>query len=46
MKEAIVEKCDYSEHDAGRFEKQRTTDPHPVSACGDVRWSECKCIKQ
>ena len=46
MKEATVEKCDYSELDAQRFENQRSTNPYPISACGDVRWSECICEKK
>jgi hypothetical protein len=46
MKEAKVEKCDYSEIDAQRFENQRSCKPYSVSACDDVRWSECICEKR
>ena len=46
MKEAMVEKCDYTEIDALRFENQRSCNPYSVSACNDVRWSECKCEKR
>ena len=44
-KDDTVVKCE-SERNIHRFEKQRTTNPYPISACGDIRWSECKCIKR
>jgi len=45
-KDTTVIKCDYSELDAQKFENQRTCDPYPISACNDVRWSECMCEKR
>ena len=47
FEKGYVEKCEYSELDAQRFENQRSTQPAVISVCGDIiRWSDCICEKQ
>jgi hypothetical protein len=45
IKYVYKDTCGFSETDARKYERLKTTSPRVVNNCGDRRWMECICVK-